>query len=203
MSKLNINSDFTDYYDVLSDKNSIITYNRFLADSKQRGTALKYLRSIGIKTVELKQVNKFFRDDGPIIVYTNPKGHHGEGKKILSVDEALQSYENSIACKYYEDTVTIKYVQIGKRRFTLCFQKFDPVTLNMGRLISIRESTPEYNRLVGLPIFSIDYISNGHEMLATDFNEVENLQRIGMNNYISARDVVAEIEESLKIYNKA
>lgn len=203
MSGLCIQSDFTDFYDILSDNNSIITYNRYIGNCMQRGSALKYLKRLGIKTLNIQQVNKFFRGDGPIVVYTDPKKHNGNGKVIMSVDEAMLYHENCVASSYYSnDGLTIKYLQIGKRRFTLYFKKTDKYSLNMGTLVDIRETTPEYNRLFGLPIFSIDYISNGKEMIATDFNQVENLGRLGINRFISSNDIIAEIKDALTIYNK-
>ena len=203
MSGLCIKSDFTDFYDALSNDNSIITYNRYLSKCKQRGSALKYLRSLGIKTIDIKQVTQFFRGDGPIVVYKDPMGHGGNGKAIMTVDEAMQSYSNCVASKYYNtDGFTIKYLQIGRRRFSLCFKKSTTETLDIGTLVDIKEIAPEYNRLIGLPIFSIDYISNGREMIATDFNEVENLHKLGMDRYISASDVITEIVNALTVYNK-
>jgi hypothetical protein len=188
---------------MLSDDKSIITYNRYLSQSKQRGAALKYLRSLGIKTLEIKQVNTFFRGDGPIVVYTDPQGHNGSGKRIMTVDDAVRTYGNCIASKYWNtDGMTIKYLQIGKRRFSLYFKKETTQSLEIGTLIDIRENSPEYNRLVGLPIFSIDYISDGQYMIATDFNEVENLSMIGMNRYLDSNTVINEIVDSLLIYNK-
>lgn len=203
MSGLCIKSDYTDFYDVLSNNNSIITYNRYLSQCKQRGSALKYLRSLGIKTLDIKQVNQFFRGDGPIVVYKDPMGHHGNGKAIMSVDDAMQYYSNCVASNYYnKDGFTIKYLQIGKRRFSLCFKKNDAETLDVGTLIDIKENTSEFNRLIGLPIFSIDYISNGCEMIATDFNEVENLHNINMDRYLDSNTVITEIIDALTVYNK-
>lgn len=203
MSGLCIKSDYTDFYDVLSNDNSIITYNRYLNQCKQRGSALKYLRSLGIKTLDIKQVNQFFRGDGPIVVYKDPIGHGGMGKAIMTVDEAMQSYSNCVASKYYNtDGFTIKYLQIGKRRFSLCFKKNESETLDMGTLVDIKEITPEYNRLIGLPIFSIDYISNGYDMIATDFNEVENLHNLGIDRYLDSNAVITEIIDALTVYNK-
>lgn len=203
MSGLCIKSDYKDFYDVLSNDNSIITYNRYLSKCKQRGSALKYLRSIGIKTIDIKQVNQFFRGDGPIVVYKDPMGHHGNGKAIMTVDEAMQSYSNCVASNYYnKDGFTIKYLQIGRRRFNLCFKKNEAETLDMGTLIDIKEISPEYNRLIGLSIFSIDYISDGLEMIATDFNEVENLHNIGMDRYVNSSTVITEIIDALTVYNK-
>ena len=183
MSGLCIKSDYTDFYDVLSNNNSIITYNRYLSQCKQRGSALKYLRSLGIKTINIKQVNQFFRGDGPIVVYKNPMGHHGDGKEIMTVDEALQYHGNCVASSYYEtDGFTIKYLQIGKRRFSLCFKKDKTETLKIGTLV--------------------DIISNGHEMIATDFNEVEDLHRLGMDRYLDSNIVITEVIDALTVYNK-
>lgn len=203
MSRLCIKSDYTDYYDKLSNSNAVITYNRYESTCKQRGTALKYLRSLGINTIEVKQVNQFLRLEGPIVVYTDTKKHHSNGKKIMTVDEAMLTYENYTASKFYKSTdgITLKYLQIGKRRFALYFQKSEPFSLELGKLISIKELDSDYNKIIRLPIYSIDYISNNGITIATDFNEVENLQRIGINHYLTEQEIMNEIEESLVFYN--
>lgn len=203
MNSICIKSDFTDYYDILQDKNSILTYNRNLSECKQRGTALKYVRSLGLKTIEVKPVNQYISLDGSILVYTNPKLHNGEGKKIMTVDEAMQSYSNCIASKFYDNVSNVvKFLQIGKRRFTLYFKKDSPYDLSHGKLVDIRESLSEYNRLIGLPILSIDYIEINGEMVATDFNEVENLKNLGIDEFIRPEDIIKEIKDSLIVYNK-
>lgn len=200
---ISINSDYTDFYDSLAYKDSTIIYNRFLSNSMQRGKALKFLNNIGIKTLEIKQADKFYGNDEKIVVYTNPKGHGGNGKKIMTVSDAIITYPNCLASHYYEESdITVKYLQIGKRRLTLTFKKYDKYSLDIGKLIDIKEIPSEYNRLIGLPIFSIDYICYNNEMIATDFNEVENLHKINIDKYISADDVIKEIIESLMIYNK-
>lgn len=204
-NKLCIKSDFTDFYDNLASENALVTYNRCLSECMQRGKALNYLRSIGINTIKLQQVNTFTHHDGNIIVYTNPKAHHGEGKIIMSSGEANLCYSNYLGTRFIpnENGVTIKYLQIGKRRFTLYFKKDNIYSLDLGTLVNVTEATNEYNLLIGLPIFSIDYISDeSGAMVATDFNEVENLGRLGMERYISANDVMNEIKASLEIYNK-
>ena len=204
MCNLCIKSDFTDYYDTLNNVNSNLVYNRYISQCKQRGAALKFLRNIGVKTVELKQVNKFFREDGYIVVYTDPKAHNGLGKKIMTVDEANRAYGNYIASHYYDNTngLTLKFLQIGKRRFTLYYKTDKPLSLELGTLIDVKESQAYYNRIIGLPIFSIDYISNGHEMLATDFNEVQNLSLIGANKLLTPEEIILEILDAMIAYNK-
>jgi len=203
MSNIKILSDFNDFYDDLSDNNSIITYNRMLQGCKQRGTALKYLRSLNIKTIETKQVSQFYDDDETLVVYTDPFGHNGEGKRILGVTEAKQNYSNCVASKYYvSDGLSIKFLQIGKIKINLCYKKTSDKTLDMGTLVDVTIDSGDYNRLIGIPIFSIDYISVNNKMLATDFNEVENLGRLGIQQYLTKEQIVDEIAKSLMLYNK-
>lgn len=201
---IKINSDFTDYYDDLQDSTSEIVYNRVLKTTEQRGTLLKQLREMGIKTIDIKQVNQFTTLDDKIVVYTDPTLHNGLGKKIMDVQEAQQMYYNSLASLYIsESKYTVKFLQIGKRRITMYFKKNDSHTLDMGQLDSIAESPSEFNRRVGCPIYSIDYISSNGALLATDFNKCENLARLGINKYITGCNIMAEISESLLAYNKS
>ena len=205
MYNIKIESDFTDYYDILSSNNSNIVYKRFSKDREQRAKDLKLLRTLGLKTLELKQVNQFIRDDEPIVVYTNPRGHDGSGKEIMSVDEAIKTYGNYTASKYLrpDGGHSLKYLQVGKQRFALYFKKEeDDISLKMGKLINIARADAEYNRLIGLPIYSIDFISHKGEMIATDFNCIENLQRLGINTILSEEEIISEITRSLIVYNK-
>ena len=56
--------------------------------------------------------------------------------------------------------------------------------------------------LIGLPIFSIDYIIDKGIMIATDFSEVENLKELGVEKIITAEEIVEEIRQSILTYNK-
>lgn len=205
MYSLNIQSDFVDYYDILNNEKSTFVYNRYIGNSKSRGTVLKELRNLGVKTIELKQVSQFYKGEGPLVVYVDPKEHKGKGKLIMSVEDAQLAYPNSLASPYIETTngYILKYVHVGKRRFALYYKKDEPISLNMGRLIDINEATPEYNRQVGLPIYSIDYIvKDNNEMVATDFNMVQSLGNIGLQSKLTAENVIDEIVQALAIYNK-
>ena len=205
MSNLCIKSDFTDFYDIYSVKDGQITYNRYRSESRQRWEALKYLRSLGLKTIELKPVQSYTLFDPPIVVYTNPKLHSGNGKKVLSINEALQIYPSCVASLYYKDSInTIKVIQVGKRQFRITFRReISNNTLTPGNIIDIKEIKSDYNRVIGLPIYSIDFISINNEMIATDFNEVEVLYKYEINRYINGEEIINEVLNSLIIYNKA
>lgn len=202
MNQLTLQSDFKDCYDYLCSDNGVKVYNRVRDKSKQRGSLLKYLSSIGIKTLELKPVTQFLNSDEKIVVYTDPFAHDGLGKRVMSIEEARMYNYNCVASKYYtsNDMINIKYLQIGKRRFNIYFKKDEQYTLERGHIVDITESANEYNSLIALPIFSIDYISNGREMIATDFNDVENISNLGIGSLISDDKIIDEIVESLTIY---
>lgn len=201
MNGLCIKSDFIDYYDKFHNPDSIFVYNRFIKDSKQRGTELKYLRTLGIETIEIKQVNQYCTLDNYLVVYMDPYGHNGKGKRIMSFTEAMEGYSNCLASKYIDETnVTLKYLQIGERRFNIWFQK-EKMSLSIGKIVDIQESFKEFNILIGEPIYSIDYITYNNKFIATDFNRVENLSSINIQNYLSPEDVVLEIQKALKTYN--
>ena len=191
---IKINSDYVDFYDDMNDDKSIYIYSRFKSKMKQRGTALKHLRTLGIKTIELKPVSSFCKWDGNIVVYTDVFAHDGMGKKVMAVEEAQAFHNNCLASKYYES-------QIGNVRVTLKYEKETELTLDKGKLVDIDMNKTDYNRLIGIPIYSIDYISGNEVMLATDFNEVENLRNLGLDEYITKEQIVELIKGSLLAYN--
>jgi len=62
-------------------------------------------------------------------------------------------------------------------------------------------NTDRFNRAIGLPIYSIDYVCDDClNMIATDFNNTECLAMYGIENYISREEVTQEIYKSLTEY---
>lgn len=201
-----LNSDFTDYYDECLDTNSTIVYNRFRNQGMSRGEALNYLRNNGIKTVKFGAFTNFGTDTSKFVVYTNPSLHNFSGKRIQTFDEVAIQYANYMVSEFLDKYggYTVKYLQVGERRFRIMF--FNPEyreKLIEGSMVAIEELPKQYNYAIGLPIYSIDYISNGAEMVAIDFNEVQRLDTIGINNLISAENVAMEVRNALIAYNKA
>lgn len=203
---VNIQSDFVDFYDKLSVPSSTIIYNR-VRSNNTRAQNIKTLQGLGIKTIPcgtLKQIIKPTMKK--LVVYTNPTSHNFKGKHIYSLYDAISQYSNCVVSEFLENYggYTVKYLQIGERRFRLLF--FNPnykEQLIEGNMVAIEELPREYNYQLGLPIYSIDYISNGCEMIAVDFNDVQCLESINMDKYISASDVIQEVKNAILVYNKA
>lgn len=203
---INIQSNFTDFYDNLSVQSSNIVYNR-IRSNDTRAQNIKFLQGLGIKTITCGALRQIASPTmKKLVVYTDPTSHNFNGKHIYSLYDALSQYSNCVASEFLENYggYTVKYLQIGERRFRLMF--FNPEykdKLIEGNMVAIEELPKQYNYKIGLPIYSIDYISNGCETIAIDFNEVQCLKSIGMDKYIGAHDVVKEVKNALIAYNKA
>ena len=203
---INIESNFTDYYDIAMCKSSAITYSRYRNANADRSDELLFLKQNGIKTVEFGPLSKFGPSTSMFVVYTNPSLHDFKGKKICTYREVVSQYSNYLLAEFLQSSqgYTVKYLQIGKRRFRVMMYNPNFMTrLDEGSVIGIDELSNQYNYAIGKPIYSIDYISNGHEMVAIDFNDTQNLWTLGFQNYISAQEVCKEIGEALLAYNKA
>lgn len=201
-----IKSDFKDFYDTASDTNGNIVYNRFRSKDTSRADELLFLKQNGIKTVEFGPLSKFGPNTPNYIVYTNPSLHSFKGKKICTYNDVIQQYSNYLVAEFIRESggYTVKYLQVGERRFRITM--YNPnfcTTLEEGNILSIDELNKQYNYAIGLPIYSIDYISNGQEMLAIDFNTVQSLSRINFQLVMSPDEICKEIEGALIAYNKA
>lgn len=192
---MRIISDFKDYYDEYFNENASMTYER-VRKGLGRGRELKILKALGIKTIEVKAVSEFDISNSHLVVYTNPLKHDYQGKKIVEYGEAQIMYDNHLASKFIEEAngITFKYLQIGTRRFRVYMKNDVPLELKRGRVIEIQEiQSVGYRQFKSNPIFSIDYINIGGEMVAIDFNEVQNLGELGLEEVMDAKAVTEEV----------
>jgi len=200
---IQIVSDFKDYYDNLSnDVDPLLIYSRNYSDSMSRGESLKWVRDNGIKTIKLGLARQFISSHKKVVVYTEPKLHQFKGKLIVDTSTAVDLYSTNLVSPYYENTrgVTVKFLQIGSRRYRITF-KNDNQTIEEGTITSVEELTPELNYLIRLPIFSLDYIFDGEEMVCVDYNTVQNIGSLGFKDILSPPEIMEEIKKSLLAYN--
>ena len=164
---------------------------------------MRWLRGKGVSTAELKAAKEFGDTISKVVVYTEPTLHDSLGKKIVRLDEAKIMYRNYLASEFYDKSGgdTFKFIQVGARRFRVRMKNDDITKLAEGRIVDIEELVTELNFDIMIPIFSIDYISNGKEMIAIDFNIVQRLDKLGFRDIMSADDVMTEIKRALIAYN--
>lgn len=227
--EIRLQSDFVDYYDDYlrehekqsqlqnqiqnrGRQNSYI-YQRLQSNNQHRAMDLKFLRENGIPTFGLKPVSQFQLLDpfAKILVYTDPFKHGGQGKSVIDNIEAQSLYGNMPGRVWVDssetDGYTLKYLQIGERRFKIFLRA------NTGKSsMSTRENTVEdivelpksYSTLakhgIFSPIFSIDYIPTSNGIIATDFNQVENLSILGIDKVIPPNEIYTALAESFWHY---
>lgn len=202
--RIKIESDFRDYYDYLNEEKHFRgVYKRFRCVDSRAGL-LNILRRYGIRTIDLKSVRDFSNDTDKVVVYTNPKLHNFEGKKIIRLAEAKILYPNYVASKFYDEAKgeTLKYLQVGDKRFRLMMKNRNTERVDEGVVMNIVELAPEPSTYISDPIFSIDYISNGKEMVAIDFNRAQELGKLGFRSIMSPESVMLEVKKVLERYNK-
>lgn len=196
-------TDFVDYYDELLSKcgseDTETTYERKLSDSVSKVEDLKYLRSIGIETIDIRPVSKLI-DSSKIVVYTNTKKHMGEGKQVVSTNDAYNMYFNHLGCEYYTGNEnTCKMLQIGSKRFKLVIRNKGLVETE---ILEIEALNDDLHYTVDYPIYSIDYVNKLGNMIACDFNRVQKLKHLGLEKYIPPALIVNEINKFYTIKNQ-
>ena len=200
---IQIVSDFVDYYDYLSNNiDPLLIYRRNYSDSLPRGESLKWVRDNGIKTIELGLARQFIATHNKVVVYTDTKAHEFRGKLIVDTRIASDIYSTNLVSPYYSETrgVTVKFLQVGSKRYRITF-KNEEETISEGIITKIEELTPDLNYLIRLPIFSLDYIFDGKEMICVDFNTVQNIGNLGLKDILTPQEVIDEIKKALLAYN--
>lgn len=195
---MDIVSNFKDYYDFLADKNSNIKYVRNM-DNLSRVEGLEILRKLGMKTIELKPVSRML-DTEDVIVYTDLYKHNGKGKMRMSLEGARLMYPSKLCSKLYKESIkkTFKLLKIGGRNFVCIINNKQNLEMSdEPEDIQVKEVEGFGLDNIRIPIFSIDYVQTDRGMLASDFNTVENLNSLYMNRFITAEEVIEEIQKKL------
>lgn len=189
--RVKVESDFTDFYDSLSEDKSSVVYRRMKSDSISKNEAIRKLKNVGTDTVLTGAVKEIAHLGENLIIYTNDKNR--KEKIVMESDYAVMMYPNYYSSILYkvEDKHIYSLVHIGMRRFQ--------VMRNNKEVTSIKEIEPIINRALNYPIFSIDYIITKKGMVATGYNNILNLGEIGMQEVITAQEVIDEIYKSIKI----
>lgn len=191
LTGVRIESDFMDFYDKLSvTGDNVLVYRRFQKEQIPKNEQLRFLKRLGILTIETKAARDIVTASGKLTIYTDTKDD--SKNLVLTVSDADMMYPNALASEYYPESNNVinRVIQIGSRRFR--------VMLYNNSVIQVDELFRGYNMAVGLPIYSIDYISTSNGMLATAFHNVERLDKYRLP--LSAEEVISEIAQAMIEY---
>ena len=205
-----LESDFNDYYDTEFDGNTYkhksYVYNRMRNNRNHRTIDLLELKKNGIPVLSLNSIARFqlLSPNTKLLVYTRPTLHTGNGKIVLENREAQDLYPNMPGRIWLPHSETegysVKYLQIGKRRFKIMLKGDSDLNDLTPKVLNIIELDPEYSRWNKHPIYSVDYIPTKDGLMATDYNIIEDLKRLGMESIISPKEVHSEIVNSFNYF---
>lgn len=216
---MKIISDFQDYYDTVATQfqGDNIILHRNNANRLGKMDSIKFMKSLGIETIELCTVSQYMRkiasnDMELVVVYTDEYGHSGNGKVIMKIREAYELYSSYYCSKFEHSSLnkTYKILQIGYAKYSIIIS--NDTSLQKQSLV---ENKVDEIKLLGkfefnysgclhdvCPIHSIDYVrSDSGNMLACDFNVVQRLDTIGLNEIIKDAEVVNSLYEYYKYNN--
>lgn len=196
-------SIFRDFYDNEFNNKSKLIYNRVRKLFKNRMEELSFLESKHIKTVNFGSLYSVGIHDR-YVVYTDITSHNFEGKRIENYSTVVNIYSNFLLSEFLDESqgYMIKYLQVGRRRFRILYynERYNNLLVN-GKMIDVQELEASYNDNIALPIYSIDFVSKGMEMIAVDFNEIENLSKIGADKFLSSEEVIEELYKAILRYS--
>ena len=191
---MKIISDFVDFYDEeLSKIESESIYVRYDKDREQRAIELRELREKGIETLKIKPVSSLTNSDELVVVYTDSKAHHGDGKIVTTCKMARQNYPNYSASMYEDNEQSLKVVSVGRIKINIFTSKTDNFGIKERKSVLIDRKRIDSGINKEYFISSIDYIMRKDgTLVATDFNRVENLSKLGIEDYISKEEIITE-----------
>lgn len=197
--KIKLVSDFTDYYDhwfdqeiepkVMSGEDFDI-FRRVSTTGLPRRECLQLLLSHGYdvpafgevtsllsktrKPSHLHTIQKVSDECTHLVVYTDEKAHCGDGKVLVTREEALAKYPEHWAMEYIPEPkgVSWRYLQFGYERFWLEYRSNEDWRSNRGDTIWCEvfcREEPLLHPTITMPLFAIDFVP-GKKFWAVDFN---------------------------------
>lgn len=216
--KLYLSSDFTDIYDYVFDSRydpEAQEFKRFTYSGMSRREMFQYFESLNFATplhglvrdiAPTALAHKFFTPElksvssGKLVVYTNERAHRGEGKILLSIEEAQEQFSNYYCSAYIPHRQTFRHLQIGNRAFSMIYRQManNEWRSNFGdvKILYLGDVTP---LKTDYPLFAIDYISedNGAHCLL-DFNIAPRICGTGVENKLTSQYIVELIKDHIE-----
>jgi hypothetical protein len=221
---LKLNSDYHDYYDAWLDLEADYTLSRRMTDGPNKIEAFHLLNMMGIKTPIYGMVAELYKDlssqftEGKagvkkagydkvveVVVYTDINAHAGEGKLKMSLEEAREKYPGHFAVQFIPSDTSMfasrseRLLQIGTRRIWMEYTSRDNWQSNCGdvniSLIKTDRSRGFVLNEIQLPLFAIDFVTNGRDRLAVDLNVSPGIKGTPVQGLLKAQEVVSLIKD--------
>lgn len=203
--KLQLDSDFHQYYDAWFDKEGFI-WDRFANNRKfGRRAQFKLFDELGIKHPEVGIVGLDNPDNA--VIYEDEYAHCGEGK--FRSDHSDKKWSGKLYSKFIlscPQAMSFRDLWIGNSRFFLQYVSDDEWRSNWGNVMITPINTvyaaefffPKYDRSnVLTPMFAIDYVREyrTEELLAVDFNTAPGINGTPIQKLYEGKFIAGLIKE--------
>lgn len=160
-----------------------------------------------------------YGDTLKVVVYTDDRAHRGEGKRLMTAREAVENYSQAY-CSVYQDVPeaageSVRYLRVGRRAFVYTYRSADDWRSNCGEVeIGQPKTFPSSSRhyfwhgdpqRIPYPLWAIDFVRRQRagvepatmpHYVAVDFNLAPGLKGTGIEDILSAREVVDLLKEA-------
>jgi len=209
--KIQLKTDFLDYYDHWFDREGDIVFERMSRGGMGRREMFGFLKSLGLNSPEVGIVKEVFPKlrerysdipDGimrivSVVVYLDEMAHRGEGKERMSAEKALEKHPDNFCSEFIptspgEGSVSLRYLQIGDRKWWLRYSSIDDWRSNYGDKAWVEvlaEAGRGYHPKIKEPMFAVDFVA-AKKIYAIDFNISPGLSGAAVDNILTGREVV-------------
>lgn len=221
--KARLLSDFRDYYDHMFDLSGV-PFARLSTGGLSRPEMLAFLESLGLPVPAYGRVNEFIGAVAPvgarldrIVVYTHERMHRGEGKILTTLGEAYEQHPFAFMSRHVDGSyrmrcplnpqhashcsTSLRYLQVGDRKFWLEYWSDTDWRSNCGEGgVEVLCEEARGRGPVPLPLYAIDFVLSRYrwqEPLAVDFNSAPGLAGTGLEEIMTATEVVDAIKRCL------
>lgn len=217
--RIELRSDFRDFYDHWFDAPPCdIFLDRMMTGGLSKREQFQLLERIGFTTPLNGIVEEVWdKSANHLVVYTNEQSHCGEGKELYHKSQAV-AFVPKLYCSIFipttedpqERAVSRRLLAIGDRMWWLRYESEGRWQSNNAPTTSISVVSETLNRrnyalegehdfapLAAYPLFAVDFVEslvNG-QLLAIDFNSAPGLKNTGIEEYVSAVEVVGLLAE--------
>lgn len=216
-SKISIKSDFRDWYDhVFYPKNNSdrqffrMAHNPIFSLPKYN--QFQIFLNAGMQP-PLSGFPKDLTQCSKVVVYTDPLAHCGEGKILVNINEAIETYHDHFCSEWIQThddlskAISYRHLQIGNRAWWLKYEGEGSWMSNHADKVevTILEEIEPYEAFFTkhLPMYAIDYVRDKASYLyAIDLNTAPGTKYTGLDEVLSASDVYSLIENSGKLQSQ-
>lgn len=221
--KISLKSDFYDYYDHWFERcnNADFELIRNSRSKISKQDQFKILRSCDFNAIGIglyRKVQYGFIDnsretttppDVNVVVYTDEYAHAGEGKILISFQEATKKYHNhlfslAVDTKGINKSTSKRYLSVGDYKIWLEYKSDHEWMSNCGDVeitILSADKTPSNTLPMDFyrPLYAIDFVEdlNGC-LIAIDYNESPAINGTGLENIYKPREIYELILEWFK-----